>query len=574
VSGEHNSLITSAGRALAAPLCWVALFTCAVNLLVLTLPIYMMQVFDRVLASQSIDTLLYLTAIAVFALLGLAGFELVRARLLLSAGEWLEAKLAPALFERSIAATLSGGAALDPGRDIAILRNFLASGTVAVILDAPWAPLFIGATWLIHPLLGAIALGAALLLALLAIAGELATRGPLERAGRESLWAAGQAASAARNAEAVEAMGMGRALLERWYAATMQSLRHSRAAAARGSGLSAASKFCRLAVQVLLMAAGAWLATRHAITGGAMIASSIMMSRGLAPVEQAIGAARQLASARLAYGRLRETLARSGDRAPRLRLPRPSGRLTVDSLSWCPSEPERPVLCNIGFDLEPGESLAIIGPSAAGKSSLARLLVGVRRPTSGSVRLDGAEVALWPREDFGQHVGYLPQEVALLPGTVAENIARMKDAAAEDVIEAARRAGVHEMVLRLPQGYDTPVAETGSILSGGQRQRIALARALFGDPRLIVLDEPNASLDAQGEAALASAMVELKTRGATLVVVTHRMSLVSHADKVLLLRDGAVELFGPRRLVMDRLRARPEAVASAPTLAPAARQLA
>jgi PrtD family type I secretion system ABC transporter len=354
----------------------------------------------------------------------------------------------------------------------------------------------------------------------------------------------------------------------------MRSLRHSRSASNRGSALTAASKFCRLAVQVLLMAGGAWLAMRHAITGGAMIASSIMMSRALAPVEQAIGTSRQLASARLAYARLRETLAAPGRRAAGLQLPRPSGRLTVDNLSWSPGDPGRPVLSQIGFELAPGESLAIIGPSAAGKSSLARLLVGVRRPTAGSVRLDGAEIGLWPREDFGRHVGYLPQEVALLPGTIAENIARMKAAPAEDVIDAARRAGVHEMVLRLPQGYDTSISDAGSILSGGQRQRIALARALFGDPRLVVLDEPNASLDSEGEAALASAMIELKARGATLVVITHRMPLVSQTDKLLLLRDGAIELFGPRRQVMDRLRARPEPVAAPATLAPAARQLA
>jgi PrtD family type I secretion system ABC transporter len=570
------SILASARRALLRPFAWVAGFSLALNLLVLVLPLYMMQVFDRVLSTQSLDTLIYLTAIALFALLALAAFDLVRARLLLGMAEWLEARLAPHLFDRLIASALAGsGPRAEGSRDLATLRQFLAAGTVSVVLDAPWVPFFIAATWLIHPLLGAIALGAALLLFSLAVAGELVTRAPLEAASREAGQAAAQAAAAMRSAETIDAMGMGQALLARWYGASMRSLGHGRCAAARASALAAASKFARLAVQVLLMAAGAWLVTEHAITGGGMIAASIIMSRALAPVEQAIGTARQLTSARLAYRRLREALAMEGRPRSGLALPRPSGRLTAEAAAWTPVEGERPVLRGIAFELAPGESMAIIGPSAAGKSSLARLLVGLRKPTEGHVRLDGADVSSWPREDFGCHVGYLPQEVSLLPGTVAENIARMGEIDGKAVIEAARRAGVHDMILRLPQGYDTPIDDASSRLSGGQRQRLALARALYGDPRLVVLDEPNASLDADGDAALAAAILDLKARGATVVVVTHRMALVSQMDKLLLLKDGAVETIGPRKQVMERLRARPQPVAaSAPTAAAAARQTA
>jgi PrtD family type I secretion system ABC transporter len=505
----------------------------------------------------------------------LAAFDLVRARLLLGMAEWLEARLAPHLFDRLIASALSGSGPRPEGsRDLAILRQFIASGTVSVLLDAPWVPFFIAATCLIHPLLGGIALGAALLLFALAIAGELAARAPLEAASREAGQAAAQVAAAMRSAETIDAMGMGQALLGRWYAASMRSLGHSRSASARAATLGAASKFARLAVQVLLMAAGAWLVTQHAITGGGMIAASIIMSRALAPVEQAIGTARQLTSARLAWRRLREALASDGRPRSGLALPRPSGRLAVETVTWAPEEGAKPVLRGVAFELEPGESLAVIGPSAAGKSSLARLLVGLRKPTHGHVRLDGAEVSSWPREDFGRHVGYLPQEVSLLPGTVAENIGRMGEIDAQAVIDAARRAGVHEMILRLPQGYDTPIDDASSKLSGGQRQRLALARALYGDPLLIVLDEPNASLDADGDAALAAAILELKARGATVVVVTHRMALLSQMDKLLLLKDGAVEMMGPRRQVMERLRARPEPVGPAPAVPATARQTA
>ena len=575
---EHSAstAFQAARRSILRPLAWVGVFSFAINLLLLTMPLYMMQVYDRVLGSQSIDTLIYLTGVALFALLVLASFDLVRSRVLLAAGEWLEARLAPELFDRLIASALAGtGNRSEAMRDLGTVRNFLSSGGVAVLLDAPWAPAFIAATWLLHPLLGAVALAAAVMLFILAVISDIATRAPLDATNRDMLQAASHTAAVVRDVEAIDAMGMADALLRRWYGLCMRMLSHNRTAAGRAAALGAASKFCRLAVQILLMAAGAWLVTQHVITGGAMIAGSIMMARALAPVEQAIGIARQLAAARLAYKRVRLVLASEGRPRFGLPLPRPEGRLTVESLSWALPNSLRPILRNISFELAPGEALAIVGPSAAGKSSLARLLVGVRRPSAGQVRLDGAEVADWPRAEFGRYVGYLPQDVSLFPGaTIAENIGRMGQPDAEAVIEAARKAGVHEMVLRLPKGYDTPLDEIASVLSGGQRQRIALARAIFGKPSLVVLDEPNANLDTEGDAALAAALQELKARGTTVVVVTHRPALVAQVDKVLLLKDGAVEMFGPRKQVLERLRTRPEPVPTTVSVPAPARQMA
>ena len=558
------ALIANIHRAVFRPLSAVAILSSAINILLLTLPLYMMQIFDRVLASQSIDTLLYLTIIALFALLAMALFDLIRAHVLLSVAEWLDARLSPELFKLAIERSIDGsGNRSEPIRDLGTVRSFLGGGSVAVLLDAPWAPVFIAATWLLHPLLGAIALGAALVLFGLALASHLSARGPLASANRHLVQAGNQIAVTIRGAEAIRAMGMGKVMLARWFAESMQALRHNRAATARAATLSAVSKFTRLAVQVLLMGAGAWLVTRHTITGGAMIAGSIMMSRALAPVEQAIGLARQFSTARLAYKRVKDVLLSGPPLRSAMALPQPLGHVRVENLVWMPAGWRRPVLRNIAFELAPGESLAVLGPSAAGKSSLARLLVGVCRPSGGYVRLDGAEICDWPNEDVGRHVGYLPQEVLLFPGTIAENIARMGEPNAELVVEAARKVGIHEMVLRLSNGYDTPIDERGIALSGGQRQRIGLARAVYGNPCLLVLDEPNANLDSEGEAALSAAISQLKADGATVVLITHRPALLAHIDKVMVLREGVTDLYGPRKEILDRLRPRPESAQSA-----------
>ena len=549
-------------RACTRPLLIAGLFSVAINLLLLTGPLYMMQVFDRVLASRSVDTLVYLTMVALFALAVLAAFDLARGRLLLSLGEWVEARLAPAVFDRMLAGALDGRSdGAEALRELASLRALLGSSSIAVLFDAPWAPVFIAATWLLHPVLGAISLGAAILLFAVALTNEWATRGHLREATAGNAAAGITAAAAARGVEAVDAMGMGDALLRRWFTVNAAALRSSRRAGSSATSLASLSKFVRLAVQVVLLAAGAWLVVDHALTGGAMMAASIMMSRALAPVEQAIGIWRQICGARLSYGRLESLFAQPGRPRPSTPLPSPAGLLAVETMSWTPAGSDRPVLRDLDFTMAGGEALAIVGPSGAGKSSLARLLVGLRRPDGGSVRLDGAEIADRPRDEIGLHIGYLPQDVALLPGTIAENIARMSQPLdADAVIAAAMTAGVHEMILRLPRGYDTLVGERDAVLSGGQRQRIALARALYGAPRLLVLDEPNANLDSEGEQALGVAVRQAKSRGATVVLISHRPSLIAHADRILFLREGRIEMLGPRAQVLDRLRPRPEQV--------------
>jgi ATP-binding cassette subfamily C protein/ATP-binding cassette subfamily C protein EexD len=356
-----------------------------------------------------------------------------------------------------------------------------------------------------------------------------------------------------RNAEVVHAMGMLPALLRRWHADNDRVLDQQAQAGDRGAAIVGMAKFLRLFVQIGILGLGAWLVLRGELTGGGMIAGSILLGRALAPVEQAIGAWKGLVGARASHDRLQALLRRQRPAAPALRLPVPEGRVSVERLVFAPPGGDRPILKQVEFELAAGEVLAVIGPSGSGKSTLCRLIVGIWPPSAGHVRLDGAEVHTWDRSDFGRHVGYLPQDVELFPGTVRDNIARMSDAPDEAVIEAARRAGAHDMILRLRGGYGAEIGAHGAVLSGGQRQWIGLARAMFGQPRLVVLDEPNASLDQAGEAALIDAIGRLKAQGTTVILVAHRPSLLVHVDQLLVLRDGAGVLFGPREEVLPRL---------------------
>jgi len=364
-----------------------------------------------------------------------------------------------------------------------------------------------------------------------------------------------------RNAEAIDAMGMMPGVAAGWIAANERVLDQQALASNRAGIVLASSKFVRLAVQIAVLGTGALLAVQQELSAGAMIAGSILTARALAPVEQAIGTWKQIISARAAYARLRGHF---GDpellRAASMRLPAPCGHLSVEALTFVYPGTRHPILKGVSFALEPGEALAIVGPSAAGKSTLARLLIGVWRPTAGAVRLDGADVHAWNREDFGRHVGYLPQDVELFAGSVRDNIARLTDAPAAAIVQAAQMAGVHEMILRLPMGYETEIGEAGTILSGGQRQRIGLARALLGQPRLLVLDEPNSNLDHDGEEALAGAIAAAKASGGTVALIAHRPSMLAHVDKVLVLRGGQVEAFGARNEVL-KVIGRPRPIA-------------
>jgi PrtD family type I secretion system ABC transporter len=544
----------------------LAAFSFAINLLVLTSPLYMMQVFDRVLSSGRLETLFFLTLIAGALVLGLGLLEVVRGRILIRIGRWLERRLAPELVTVSLRAKLAGESlGSQPLRDLATIRGFLSGAGVNALLDAPWVPVFIVIIALLHPWLGLIALVSALLLFAVAVVNEAVARHPIKEAAKRSIVAMQRVDAAMRNAEVVHAMGMRPDFLRRWTEVNGQALALQVQAGDRNALLLGFSKFLRLFVQILILGCGAWLVLRGQLTSGGMIAASILLGRALAPVEQSIGAWKGLVSARDARDRLDRMFERQAPAPETMRLPAPVGRLDCAQLMFLPRGQSEPILRGVSFALEAGECLGLIGPSAAGKSSLCKILVGTWQPTRGHARLDGADIHSWDADSLGRQVGYLPQDVELFAGTVADNIARLEpDPDPDLVVEAARTAGVHQLVLALPKGYATEIGDAGSFLSGGQRQRIGLARALYGRPRLIVLDEPNASLDSEGEEALIQAMHTAKDWGATVVLVAHQPRILSPCDKILILRGGAVELFGPRDEVMAKLRAAP-----VPTRAPA-----
>lgn len=537
-------------------LAFAALFSFFANLLVLTVPLYMLQVFDRVLSSRSEDTLIMLSILAAGALLVLAILEALRARIQLRIGLWLSRLLGPLLLVQAVERAAAAGdqTSADGLRQLATLRNLLGGPALFHLLDAPWMPVYVGIVALMHPWLGAIAAAGALLLLLLALLAEYATRRPLRQASLLSLQLFGQAEAHLRNAQVIEAMGMLPALAKDWQrdSDAVQAL-HLRAGDRAGL-LASCSKFIRPVVQIAVTAAGVVLVIRGEITAGAMIAAAIIMARALAPVEQMIGSWRSVVEMREAWKRLEKLLSLRPVRRDGLRLPPPQGRLEVDNVTLVPPGGRKPVLHNIRFSLEPGECLGVIGPTAAGKSSLARLLVGIWPPQAGAVRLDGADIFSWNRAELGPHIGYLPQEVALLEGSVGRNIARMGEVDDDAVVTAARLAGVHDMILRLPQGYDTEIGAAGFRLSGGQAQRIALARAFYGTPRLLVLDEPSANLDAEGEAALVAALGHARDLGITCVVIAHRIGTLSGVDKLLLLREGRMAAFGARDEVLAQLQ--------------------
>jgi ATP-binding cassette subfamily C protein/ATP-binding cassette subfamily C protein EexD len=554
ISSSSTNPLRAALRACRQALLIVGGFSLVMNLLMLAMPLYMMQVFDRVLTGQNLDTLAFLTLLAIVAVLLLSALEVLRGRILTRAMQWLDRVLGGQTIERLIEARLTGRSeAAEPLRDLAQVRGFLGGAGIFPLFDAPWVPLYLAAVYLLNPWLGLLATVGAVLLFALAVVNEMALRAPLGRASLLNQRNLQAIESAVQNAEVVDAMGMLPGILARWQAGNDAAQAEQELASDRAGLLIAATKGARLLVQVATYGFGALLVVRQELTGGAMIGGSIIMARALAPIEQAMGTWKQLVSARESWRRLDSFFDRPRLRVSDMTLPSPEGRLSVEQLLFGFPGATEATVRSISFALEAGESLAIVGPSAAGKTSLIRLIVGTLRPTAGHVRLDGADVFQWRRDAFGRHVGYLPQDVELFAGSVRENIARFSEASDEAVIAAAQMAGCHEMILRLPLGYETQIGEGGALLSGGQRQRIGLARALIGRPRLVVLDEPNANLDGEGEAALMQALAALKRDRVTVVVVSHRPSLVAHVDKMLVMRAGALELFGPREPVLERL---------------------
>lgn len=535
---------------------YLAAFSCVINVLALTPSLYMLQVYDRVLASSNQTTLLMLTLLVVGLFLLSALLEFFRSSALIRVGNrfdmMLNSRVFTAAFERNLVG--AGGNPSQAMQDLSSVRQFLSGNALFAFFDAPWTPIYIVVTYMVHPMLGYLTLGGSVILFVLAYVTHVVTQKPLAEANRASVAAGQFANNHLRNAEVIESMGMLPGLQSRWYGQHRRVLSLQTVASDRSARISSLTRFVRISLQSLSLGAGALLVIDGTITAGMMIACSILMGKALGPVEALIGSWKQFLVARAAYGRIDDMLAAAPERGSSMSLPAPEGRLELDTVfAAAPGGPEA-ILKGLSLAIEPGEVVGVIGPSASGKSTLARLLVGVWQANRGYVRLDGADVFQWNKDELGPYLGYLPQDIELFEGSVAENIARFGELNDAKVIEAAKRAGVHDMILRLAKGYNTRLGVDGASLSGGQKQRLALARALYGSPSLVVLDEPNSNLDDQGESALIQSVTDLKQRGATVVVITHRMSILNAVDKLLVLREGTMALFGPKDDVLRTLR--------------------
>jgi len=526
------------------------------NLLALTVPLYLLQVYDHVLSSHSIDTLAMLTVIAVVALAVSATLDGLRRQILSQIGTWLDDRIQAAVLTSAVQAALRSdpSAAAQAWRDLNGLRTFFAGNACNALFDLPWTPIFVLAMIVVHPLLGILGLVAMVILFGLALLNEALTRQSVARA--SAAWSNSQHRFEAllRNVEAISAMGMLPGVARILHDEQSEAKEAQLSAGIRGAMIQSVARFVRLLTQITVMAFAAWLVIRHDISPAAIFVSSILLGRSLGPVEGAIGTWKAVTSARLGYFRLQRLMSAAPPKAPGMWLPRPRGELAVEQVTYTPPGSDTSALRRLSFNLGAGEVLGIVGPSGAGKSTLGRLIAGIILPTAGHVRLDGADMAIWMASGGHGHFGYLPQDVELFGGTVRDNIARLQDTSSDDVIAAASLVGLHETIMRLPQGYDTDIGEGGARLSGGQRQRLGLARAFFGDPRLVVLDEPNASLDQDGEEALRQAILEMRDRGTTVVVIAQRLGILGISDKVLILENGALNAFGSRRDVAEKIR--------------------
>jgi len=535
----------------------VALFSGMVNLLMLAGPLYMLQVYDRVLSSRSVPTLIALSVFLVGAYAFQGALDLIRSRVVVRSAAVLDQRLALAVHSAVIRLSVASrhpGDGPQPVRDLDAIRGFLTGAGPIAIVDLPWVPVFLTICFLIHPWLGVASTIGAVTLFTMTLLTERASRAPAKTlaqdAGRRSIMVEAQR----RGGETILAMGMGGALAQRWAGVNNRYIAASASLSDVAGGFGSASKVLRLLLQSVILGLGAYLVIRQEMTAGAMVAASIMMGRALAPIETAIANWRAFVGARQAITRLSEVLTRVAPKRDVTALPRPERSLEVEHVAIVAPGGTKPVVANVRFGLTTGQALGIIGPSGAGKTSLVRALVGIWRPARGCVRLDGAALDNWDPDMLGQHVGFISQTVELFDGTISENIARMNvKPDADAVLRAAKAAGAHELILRLPNGYDTAIGEGGEALSGGQRQRIALARALYGDPFLVVLDEPNSNLDNDGELALRQAIANLKTRGAIVVLIAHRPSVLAVCDHILVLANGEQKDFGTRDEIMQKM---------------------
>ena len=534
----------------------MGVFSAIINLLMLVPSLYMLQVYDRVLASRNETTLLMLTLMALGAFLFMGALELVRSFVLIRVGAQLDMKMNKRIYTAAFEQNLkrAGGNAGQALQDFTTIRQFLTGQGLFAFFDAPWFPIYLAVIFLFSPLLGLFAFAGAAVLIVLAFANHALSKKPLEEANTVAITSSNLATNNLRNAEVIAAMGMLPALMARWLKLNNRVLQLQAEASQKAGTISSITKFVRVSMQSLILGLGALLVLQGKVTPGMMIVGVILLGRALSPVEQLIGAWKSWSSTRSAYQRLNELLAANPLRETGMALPKPLGEVSVEAVTAGPPGSTVSVLKNLSFTIEAGDVLGIIGPSGSGKSTLARLLVGVWPVAAGKVRLDGADVYYWNKDELGPHIGYLPQDIELFAGTVAENIARFGEVDSEKVVMTAQRAGIHEMILRLPQGYDTPLGDGGAGLSGGQKQRLGLARALYGDPSLIMLDEPNSNLDEAGEQALVEAIDDLRKQGKTVVIISHKSSILSVTTRLLLLVEGKAQLFGPTAQVLERLR--------------------
>ncbi|MDP1951913.1 MAG: type I secretion system permease/ATPase [Nitrosomonas sp.] len=533
----------------------VGVFSAVINLLMLMPAIYMLQIYDSVLSGRNEMTLLMLTLIMLGAYIFMGALEYVRSFVLIRVGAQLDMKLNKRVYNAAFEQSLKqgGGNAGQALRDLTSLRQFLTGNALFAFFDAPWFPIYLAVIFMFHPWLGFFALFGTLILVLLAYLNEKVSHKPLAEANSMAIASTTLATNNLRNAEVIEAMGMLPNLRARWYELHSKFLNLQAEASEKSGSITAISKATSVAIQSSVLGLGALLVLDDSISPGMMIAASILFGRAVAPIQLLIGVWKQIGTTRSAYERLVELLEHNLERKPNMALPRPKGVISVENVTAMPPGVPVPVIKNLNFSIAAGEVLGIIGPSGSGKSTLARLLVGVWPAAAGKVRLDGADVFQWNKDELGPYIGYLPQDIELFGGSVKENIARFGEIDADKVIMAAQRAGVHEMILNMPKGYDTLLGEGGAGLSGGQKQRLGLARTMYDDPSLIVLDEPNSNLDDVGEQALLAAIIDLRNRGKTIVLITHRTSIISVTNKLLLLHDGMAKMFGPTDQVLAEL---------------------
>lgn len=534
----------------------VGIFSLFVNALMLVPTFYMLQVYGRVVTSGSISTLVMLTIIMSVLVITMGSLEWVRSRIMVRVSTKLDVLLSRDVYKASFKRSLESGgmdASAQSLNDLTGLRQFLTGNGLFAFFDAPWLPIYIAVMFMFHPWYGWVAIGSALVLLFLAYMNEKMTGKALGQANKENIAATLYTTKNLRNAEVIESMGMLNTLMHRWGMRQKNVLILQSQASDKGGIVSAISKTFRMLIQSLILGLGAYLAVNHEISPGLVIAGSVLLGRALAPIDLIIGSWKGFIAARSQYDRLNDTLDKLHAEPERMALPAPQGHVLVENLIVCPPGSKTPILRGISFGVPAGSVVGIIGPSASGKSTLARALMGVWVPQNGVVRLDGADISNWDKDQLGPYMGYLPQDIELFEGTISENISRFTDVDPEKVVHAAKTAGVHEMILLLPDGYDTVIGSEGVNLSGGQRQRVGLARAIYGSPRLILLDEPNSNLDEVGERALASAIQELKLTGATIFVITHRTTILSQLDRLLVMSAGGVSMYGPRDQVMEEL---------------------